>query len=74
MGVGALVWRFTVFVPLEERRQDQPDSILLADFDDLENLRLFDQGLVLVERQEVLLLGKYRSAQLKRIENASHGQ
>jgi hypothetical protein len=39
LGVGALVWRYTVFVPLEERRPGDAESIALADLDDLENLR-----------------------------------
>jgi hypothetical protein len=39
IGVGALVWRYTTFVPLEELRTTKAEPRLVADFDDLENLR-----------------------------------
>lgn len=134
VGVGALVWRYTVFVPLEELRPASGESVVLADPEDLESLRgmlvrdfvglsvlpplmgsglrdpgdaaslelnknlpyvvyarpivaadryferlqqelqeAFDQGLVLVERQEVFLLGQYREARAKRIASLPPG-
>jgi hypothetical protein len=39
IGMGALVWRYAVLVPLEERRIDQAEPILLASVEDLESLR-----------------------------------
>lgn len=37
LGVGALVWRYTVLVPLEESKVGE-ESIPIADMDDIENL------------------------------------
>src|SRR5438093_1321990 len=39
LGVGALVWRYAIFVPLEERRPGDAEAVALADLDDIENLR-----------------------------------
>jgi hypothetical protein len=135
LGVGALVWRYTIFVPLEERRPGDAEAITLADLDDIENLRsllvkhflgvtvlsplvgaglrapddpssielnsslpfvvyarpiaasdsyfvklqeelqeALDQGLVLVERQDVFLLGRYRSTVMKKLVALPSGQ
>jgi hypothetical protein len=135
IGVGALVWRYTIFVPLEELRTTEAEPRLVADFDDLENLRqvlvqhfggftglppllgaglrdptdatsleidkhlpfvvyarplaaadryferlqqelqeALEQGLVLVERQEVFLLGQYRAAMPKMLASAAPPQ
>ncbi len=135
IGVGALVWRYAILVPLEERKLHQAETILLADTEDLENLRALlsdvfggvtvlmpligsglrdprdpmslelnkslpfvvyatpiatsdryveklqqelqealDQGLVLVERQEVFLLGHYRTSLLMQLARSPSAQ
>src|SRR5262245_35093930 len=39
MGVGALVWRYVVFLPLSEQKLEETGVTTIADVDDINNLR-----------------------------------
>ena len=66
MGIGAMVWRYTVLVPFEEVRPGEMPKVLATE-EDMEAISealcnhfgglSVEQGIVLLERQDVFLVG-----------------